>query len=219
MDKPEDAVAVLAHDAEVQGYLICLQGLGWRNDVVQLCGTGKPTLVVDNLFGGSGLFLTRQPAIRALNKPVEWVSSSREEDIVASARHFARLADGWSAEQVAAAFRRERRQRTWRGPADPVAEDRVVVRPMDEAFAELRAMKLLVVGRAVAPTMQRAVAESTGITLVPIEFKELAAAYEAADPTRPRPSQNGGSPPRRRWSNPHGRRSSNLGACTARCRR
>ncbi|MCX7819413.1 MAG: hypothetical protein N2652_09450 [Kiritimatiellae bacterium] len=181
MDKPEDADAVLASDADVQGYMICLQGLGWRNDVLKLCATGKPTLVVDNLYGGSGLFLTKQPAIQALKKPVDWVSSSRDEDIAASARQFALLAEGRSAEEVAAAFRRTRRERTWRGAPDPVAEDRLVVRPVEEALAELKRMKLLVVGRPIAPEMHKAVAETLGVTLVPIGFPELAAAYEAAD--------------------------------------
>lgn len=49
---------------------------------------GKPTLLVDNLFRGSGLFLTRLPGIMKLGKPVDWVSSSDDRDIVASARQF-----------------------------------------------------------------------------------------------------------------------------------
>jgi len=181
MDRPEDTAAVLEQDAEVQGYLICLQGLGWRNDIVKLCETGKPALVVDNLFGGSGLFLTRQPAIQALKQPVDWVSSSRDEDIVASARHFARLADGWSAADVAAAFRRTRRERTWRGDVGSFAEDRVALRPIGEALQGLRGNKLLVVGRSHSPALRQAIAETCGVELVPVEFAELAAAYEAAD--------------------------------------
>ena len=59
MDDPKHAAEVLKGDAEVDGYVVCLQGLGWRNDVFKLCTTGKPTLLVDNLFGGSGLFLTQ----------------------------------------------------------------------------------------------------------------------------------------------------------------
>lgn len=181
MDKPEDADVVLQRDSEVHGYMICLQGLGWRNDVVKLCGTGKPTLVVDNLYGGSGLFLTRQRAIQALQKPVDWVSSSRDEDIVASARHFARLAEGWSAADVANAFRRTRRERTYRGVVDRVADDHLAVRPIDEVLATLRGSKLLVVGRAVSSDLQKLVAETLGVELVTVEFGELAAAYERAD--------------------------------------
>ena len=36
---------VLQGDAEVDGYVVCIQGLGWRNDVGKLCSTGKPTLL------------------------------------------------------------------------------------------------------------------------------------------------------------------------------
>ena len=77
MDNPQQADEVLQQDAEVDGYLICVQGLGWGNDITKLCRTGKPTLLVDNLFGGSGLFLTRLPQIMAAGKPVDWVSSAR----------------------------------------------------------------------------------------------------------------------------------------------
>ena len=80
MDDPKQAAEVLQGDGEVDGYLICVQGLGWGNDIVKLCATGKPTLLVDNLFGGSGLFLTKLPQIMAAGKPVDWVSSADDQD-------------------------------------------------------------------------------------------------------------------------------------------
>ena len=66
--------------------------------------TGKPTLLVDNLFGGSGLFLLQQSRIMGSGKPVDWVSSSRDADLVASARQFASLKQGRSAAEVVAAM-------------------------------------------------------------------------------------------------------------------
>lgn len=182
MDDPKEADEVLKGDAEVGGYMVCLQGLGWRNDVVKLCGTGKPTLVVDNLFGGSGLFLTRMPQFMGAGKPVDWVSSSRDEDIVASARHFAMLKGGRSAADIAAAFRATRRGATpavadWACAADPVpAAD------LGKALEELKKTKLLIVGgRKGGDAFAKAAAEVTGVQLIPVSFEEMAAAYDAAD--------------------------------------
>lgn len=183
MDDPKEADEVLKGDAEVGGYLVCLQGLGWRNDVVKLCGTGKPTLVVDNLFGGSGLFLTRQPQFMSARKPVDWVSSSRDEDIAASARHFAKLKDGTSPADIAAAFRAERRGRTpavtdWTCKPDPVAKP-----DFERALADLKKTRLLVVGgRAGGDDFTKAALAVTGVDLVAIPFEELSAACAAVAP-------------------------------------
>ncbi len=182
MDKPADAATVLEGDAEVDGYLLCVQGLGWRNDIVKLSGTGKPTLVVDNLFGGSGLFLTRLPRLMGSDKPVDWVSSSDDEDIVASARNFALLAQGKTAAEVAAAFRATRRKRTpaetdWTCKEDPVAAPN-----FDEALKELAKTRILVVGGGWGGDPFRKAAEAvTGVKFVPTSFEEMAAAYDKVD--------------------------------------
>ncbi|MBM4154755.1 MAG: hypothetical protein FJ221_06960 [Lentisphaerae bacterium] len=182
MDNPAEAAEVLKGDAEVGGYLVCLQGLGWRNDVVKLCGTGKPTLVVDNLFGGSGLFLTRMPQFMGAGRPVDWVSSSRDEDLAASARHFAMLRDGKSPAEIAAAFRATRRGATpavadWTCAADPVpAPD------LGKALEELKKTKLLIVGgRKGRDPFFKATAEVTGVEFVGVPFEEMSAACAAAD--------------------------------------
>jgi hypothetical protein len=181
MDDPAHADDVLQGDAQVDGYLLCLQGLGWRNDVVKLSGTGKPTLLVDNLFGGSGLFLTRLPQVMASGKPVDWVSSSNDQDLVASARNFALLKQGKTAADVAAAFRAARRGNTpteadWTCRDDPVA-----VRDFDEALEELRNTKILVVGGGWGgDPFRKAAQEVTGLKLIPLSFEELSAAYAEA---------------------------------------
>ena len=182
MDKPEDAAEVLKGDAEVAGYLVCLQGLGWRNDAVKLCATGKPTLLVDNLFGGSGLFLTCLPQIMKAGNPVDWVSSSNDQDIVASARCFAMLKEGKDASQVAAAFRATRRKNTpgdtdWTCKDDPVA-----VANFDKALKQLGKTKLLVVGGGWGgDAFRKAAKQVVGVEFIPIAFPELAAAYAEAD--------------------------------------
>ena len=52
---------------------------------LRVATTGKPSLIVDNLYGGSGKFLTQIHRIMGAGKPVDWVSSSNDQDIVASA--------------------------------------------------------------------------------------------------------------------------------------
>jgi hypothetical protein len=125
MDRPSDADEVLKGHGEVNGYVVCVEGLGWQNDIFKLCTTGKPTLLVDNLFGGSGLFLAQQSRIMRDGKPIDWVSSSRDADLVASARQFASLKEGRSGAEVVAAMRMTRRKSTpavtdWTCKEDPV---------------------------------------------------------------------------------------------------
>lgn len=182
MDKSEEATALLQDDAAVDGYLICVQGLGWRNDITKLCGTGKPTLIADNLYGGSGLFLTRLPAIMKLSKPVDWVSSSNDSDIVTSARHFTLLQKGRSASDVAAAFRAARHDQTPRSDGGKCQPDAVSVTNFEKALAQLRETKLIVVGGGRGGKAFIEATKSTiGVELVQVSFEELAAAYAGAN--------------------------------------
>jgi hypothetical protein len=183
MGNAKEADEVLKGDSEVQGYVVLLQGLGWGNDAYKLCTTGKPSLLVDNLFGGSGLFLTQQPRIMKSGKPVDWVSSANDKDIVASVRNFALLKQGKSAADVAAAFRAARRKNTPSATDWTCKEDRVEVKKFDEALKELRKTKILVVGGGWGgAAFCKAAEEVVGVKIVPITFEELAAAYSAASP-------------------------------------
>jgi hypothetical protein len=182
MDDPKDADAVLQGNADVDGYVVCLQGLGWRNDAFKLCTTGKPTLLVDNLFGGSGLFLTQQARIMGSGKPIDWVSSSDDQDIVASARHFGLLKQGKSPLEVAAAFRAARRHHTptqhdWTCEADPIPEP-----SFEDALKQLARTKILVVGGGWGgDAFRKATQELVGLQLISVPFEELSAAYDQAD--------------------------------------
>ena len=182
MDDAKHAAEVLQKDGEVDGYIVCVQGLGWRNDIVKLCATGKPTLLVDNLFGGSGLFLVKQAQIMSSGKPVDWVSTSKDQDLVASARNFILLKQGKSAAEVAAAFQTTRRKNTpaetdWTCKADVVPAPN-----FDEALKEMRKTKLLVVGGGWGGDRFRQASKSAiGIELIPISFEELAAACAQTD--------------------------------------
>lgn len=181
VDDPKQATAVLQGNSEVEGYLVCVQGLGWSNDLAKLCETGKPTLLVDNLFGGSGHFLLQLHGILASGLPVDWVSSSDERDLLASVGNFRLLRQGKAASEVAAAFRATRRSRTAGNGDWTCKEDQVITRSFDEALAQLKKTKLLVVGGGWGgDAFARAAQALTGVSFVPLDFKELAAAYEAA---------------------------------------
>ncbi len=181
-DDPKQAEEVLKSDSEVQGYLVCVQGLGWSNDIAKLCATGKATLLVDNLFGGSGHFLSQQPRIMKAGNPVDWVSSSKDKDLVGSAKQFALLGAGKSPADVAAAFRATRRQNTpttrnWSCKQDPLPAPN-----FEEALRRLRQTKILVVGGGWGGgEFSKAAADLTGVQLIALDFKELAAAYDEAD--------------------------------------
>jgi len=182
MDDPAEADGVLAKDGEVDGYVVCVQGLGWGNDIVKLCATGKPTLLVDNLFGGSGLFLSRQTRIMGLGHPVDWVSSSNDQDILRSVARFALLAEGQSAAEVANAFRRTRRANTPKYGGAPCSFDPVPERDFAEAIEELGRKRILVVGGGWGgDEFRNAAKQVLGCEIRAIEFAELKAAHEAAD--------------------------------------
>jgi len=182
MDQPQHADEVLKGDGEVDGYVVLVQGLGWRNDIVKLCSTGKPTLLVDNLFGGSGLFLTRNSQIMKMGKPVDWVSSLNDQDILASVRNFTLLREGKSASRVAAAFRATRRKMTPAGDDWTCRDDPLPAPDFDEALRKLKSMKLLVVGGGWGGDEFRKAAEQlVGLKFIPISFEEMAGAYEKAD--------------------------------------
>lgn len=181
MNEAKQTDELLQRDAEVDGYLICVQGLGWGNDIAKLCATGKPTLLVDNLFGGSGLFLREIAKIMSAGKPVDWVSSSKDRDLVASARQFAGLAKAQSAAQTAAAFRATRRENTPRAINWACKKDPIAAPNFDQALQQLRQTRILVVGGGWGgDEFRKASKEVTGVEFVPISFPEMADAYEQA---------------------------------------
>ncbi|MBM3859703.1 MAG: hypothetical protein FJ395_08655 [Verrucomicrobia bacterium] len=183
MNDPIQADEVIKADAEVDGYLLCVQGLGWRNDITKLSATGKPTLIVDNLFGGSGLFLTRLPKIMSTGKPVDWVSSSKDADIAASARQFVVAVK----ENSAASFRAMRRKNTPAMRNWSCKSDDVPMPDMDAALKELKKTRLLVVGGGWGgDAFRKASREVTGVEFIPVKFEEMAAAYEKAGTKPPK---------------------------------
>ncbi|MCC6861645.1 MAG: twin-arginine translocation signal domain-containing protein [Bryobacterales bacterium] len=85
--KAEDAQEILARDAEVDGYIWFLVGLGPAVGMT-IAQTGRPVVFVDDLYAGSGTFLGNFARARRLGLKVAGVSSSRFEDVVQAARAF-----------------------------------------------------------------------------------------------------------------------------------
>jgi len=80
------AEKILAQDAEVDGYVVYLVGCLWGDMTETIAAAGKPTIFVDNLFAGSGEFLTSYARARREGNKVIAVSSSAFSDVVQAVR-------------------------------------------------------------------------------------------------------------------------------------
>jgi hypothetical protein len=182
IDQSVEQSGLLGADSQVDGYIICLLGLGWEYAFDDLSATGKPTLVVDNLFGGSGMFLTRAGGVIRKHPHVDWVSSSSDQDLVASARGFRLLNEGRSPLEVANAFRTTRRNRTPEVDNWDCEPDVLAAVDFREGMERLQRMRILVVGGGWGgDEFRSATKDLIGLTFIPISLEELAAAYDVAD--------------------------------------
>jgi hypothetical protein len=177
-----EAEELLKRDAEVDGYLAWILGLTWQGAPLLLSTSGKPTLLVDDLYAGCGEFLTQLPTAMRSEHPVEWVSSGRLEDVVESARSFALLSDPEkNATDFVNACRAARRGNTKKPGAMRCRSDNVAAPDWKEALARLSASPILVVGGGNNEAFREAAAETLGVKLVPVSFQEMSAAYDGAE--------------------------------------
>ncbi|MBK8979593.1 MAG: hypothetical protein IPM29_27135 [Planctomycetes bacterium] len=137
-----------------------------------------PTLLVDDLYAGSGVFLTQHARLLRAGAPVVGISSSRTQDAVEVARCFRGLAE----EPVGAEAFRERAAEAYAATFRPggvlsCRDDPVEVRSVGTVLERLRDTRLLAVTRD-----QRPVREVLGATVLSADFDEINAAYEDADP-------------------------------------
>ncbi|MBL7111942.1 MAG: hypothetical protein ISS19_08380 [Bacteroidales bacterium] len=77
----EEAKKILAMDEEVDGYVVYLAGCLWGQLTETIASTGKPTIIADNLYAGSGEFLTSFAAVKRAGHPVLGISSSDPQDL------------------------------------------------------------------------------------------------------------------------------------------
>jgi len=78
----EEGFRLLQDAPKYDGYLIYLAGCLWGDMTETVMASGKPTVIVDHLFAGSGEFLTSFARAKRNGHKVIAVSSSRFEDIV-----------------------------------------------------------------------------------------------------------------------------------------
>jgi len=81
-----EAKKIIESDPDVDGYLYFLVGCLWGNLSETLAQSGKPMIMVDHLYAGSGEFLTSYAWARRKKLPVIPVSSSDFNDVILAVR-------------------------------------------------------------------------------------------------------------------------------------
>jgi len=176
------AKKLLERDKEVDGYLVYMLGL-WTGGPQVIGASGRPTLFVDDLYGGSGEFLVAYAAARRRGWKVAGVSSARFEDVAEAARCFELLKrPGGTVDAFLAACTAARKKST-KAPGDlKCTADPVKTVGMDECRKKLRASTILTVGGGWGmPGSGKAIEKVFGTKVVAIGFKELHQAYLKAD--------------------------------------
>lgn len=84
--KEEEAQKIINTDNEIDGYLVYLAGCLWGDLTETIAASGKPTIIADHLFAGSGEFLTSYARAKREGHKVIAVSSSRFDDLVEAAK-------------------------------------------------------------------------------------------------------------------------------------
>ena len=76
---PGEAKKAIALKDKVDGYLVYCTTLMWslRGPLVQVARLGKPTVVADEVLGGSGVFLIGYSAVRRQGLPVDRAARAR----------------------------------------------------------------------------------------------------------------------------------------------
>jgi len=164
------------------GYLVLMLGL-WTDAAQVIGAAGLPTLFVDDLYGGSGEFLIANAAARRRAKAkVACVSSSRVQDVIDAAKCFALLRQGKTADDFVAAVTAVRKKATPPCGDMTCKEDKLEGVDVGKALEKAKRMTLLTVGGGWGmPGIGKAAADTLGITIVPVNFPEIHAAFEKAD--------------------------------------
>jgi hypothetical protein len=188
----QEAGRLLAEDerAGIDGYLVFLLGL-WNRAPQTIAAAGKPTLFVDDLYGGSGEFLVAYSAARRAGQNVAGVSSSRFEDVTAAANCFATIRDPGAAARFAAdCMRVVRANYAPPGDVTPAPGDSPPPFDVPAALKRLRDTAILLVGRPMQ-AIESTITEQFGTRVVPIDFPVLEAACARADPEQARAVADG----------------------------
>ncbi|MBM4088779.1 MAG: hypothetical protein FJ276_05020 [Planctomycetes bacterium] len=178
---PEDAQKLLdAHDADrIDGYIVH-QMNNWVRVMQTIVASGKPTIVADFPFSGSGGFLVFTAGLRRQHKNFSVVSSTNVEDLAAAANCFEVVKRGDGVTDFVAACDRVRQQRTAASDPRPCREDTLQLAGIGQCLEAIKGVKLLTVGGAMQ-NVGKEIEQHLGIGVVPIGFEELSAMCEQAD--------------------------------------
>jgi L-fucose isomerase-like protein len=178
---PEDAQKLLAAGEadRVDGYIV-YQMNNWVQVMQTIVGSGKPTIVADFPYSGSGGFLVYTAGLRRAHKNFSVVASSNVEDLAAAAACFDVVKQGGSVEDFVAACDRVRQERTRGGDPAPCQEDALQVADIGQCLEAMKRTKLLTVGGKMQ-NVAAAIKQHLGIDVVEVPFEELSAACEQAD--------------------------------------
>lgn len=175
----QEAQKLLADSAGADGYIVYMLGLWTGGGPQTIAASGKPVLYVDDLYGGSGEFLITHAAARRAGQAVAGVSSSDMKDVIAAARCFEMIKQGKTPADFVAAANATWKKNVKRGDMK-VKEDKVKIADPPEVMEKLKNSVMLVVGNP-HQEMIKAIGEGFGTKVIPIDFKELDAAYDKAD--------------------------------------
>lgn len=178
---PEDAQQLLAAgDADrIDGYIV-YQMNNWVQVMQTIVASGKPTIVADFPYAGSGGFLVFTAALRRAHQNFSVVASSDLADLAAAARCFELLKSGGGVAEFVAACDRVRQERTGRGDPAPCQDDPLQLADVGQCLEALKKSRLVTVGGGMQNIAQE-IEQRLGIGVIQIGFEELSAACEQAD--------------------------------------
>lgn len=174
----EAARLVKADGDKVDGFLVYALGI-WNGSLRAAVASGKPTLLVDDLYGGSGEFLITYSSARREGRKVAAVSSSRFADVVEAARCFVRVRAAGGAEAFVAACDAARKRATPAPGDSACTPDKVAFAEPGEVLKRLRETTILQFGRPMG--LAKPITDVFGTRIISLGFPELHAAYLKAD--------------------------------------
>jgi len=183
---PEDAQKLLDADKadRIDGYAV-YQMNNWVRTMEPIVASGKPTIVADFLFAGSGGFLVFTSGLRRKYNNFSVVASSRIEDLAEAVKQFEIIGHGGSTAEFVAACDRVRRERTPPDRRPDCLEDTLPPADIGSCLEAMKKSKLVVVGNQMSS--DEGIKESLGMELIKTGHTELAAAYDATNVEQARP--------------------------------
>jgi len=170
----------IALQDQVDGYLVYAMTLVWnqRAMLAEVARLGKPTLVADEVLGGSGAFLTGVSQLARGGNPAAAVSTTRLDDLVTVARQFAGLRKPGTTPASFARRCEQAYRETFPARGETACtEDPVPLTDIDECVKRFRASRFLIVGRGHGG-QERNFLGAKGRY---VGFDELGALYDQAD--------------------------------------